>query len=108
MMNLGIKNITNEMGVEYFCILLSRMIESREKDAQARILLKGVLKLHMKNSTNDDQVELCRFILCDASNQEEAKVKTKRFYRFVLVVLDEGITMFPKSPRLHLLSAYLN
>ena len=89
----GIKLIKNENGVESFCIIVLELVESREQP-ESRIMLEGILKHHIKYSTKQADLDLCNVILADNLKDEETPAKSKRWYLFVLIIVNEGLEKF--------------
>lgn len=88
-------------------MLLLRLIENREKPGE-RIVLEGVLKLHIRSCNKSTDHCNCVEIAQDDGKSEDSTSQTRAWYLFLKYILKDSIDRFNKSSRLHLLSSYLH
>lgn len=103
---VNVKNLKKDEDVEIYFNIVRELIEMRDKDSY-RIKLEGMLKYYSKNSLKSENEKLCTELSMDLGRDEENSLKISKWYLLLRSILLDSIDKFNKSPRLHLLNAYL-
>ncbi|CAD8089671.1 unnamed protein product [Paramecium primaurelia] len=102
-----IKSFKKETDIEIYINHLMDLIENREI-LQSRIILEGVLKLHLKNCGKPSENCVCQQLVADNLKDEETPQKLKRWYQLIKSIISDALDRYPKCPRLHLLNSYIH
>lgn len=101
---LAIKDFKKDEDVEVYVLILIDLIENREIP-ESRIKLEGILKFHSKSCPKD--ACFCRQMLVDETKDEDTLILSRKWYQFVVSILEDSLEKFVKSSRLHLLHAHI-
>jgi PAS domain S-box-containing protein len=102
----NVKNLKKDEEVEIYFNIVRELIEMREKDSY-RIKLEGMLKYYSKNCTRPENEKLCNELSYNIGKEDDGGTKISKWYYLLQCILLDSIEKFAKSPRLHLLNAYL-
>ncbi|KAM3130308.1 hypothetical protein pb186bvf_017604 [Paramecium bursaria] len=104
-----IKSFKKETDIETYVNHLIDLIENREQPYQ-RIVLEGVLKIHIKNCQKNSNQDACPCLQIsqDQLKDEESPQKLKRWYCWIKSIISDALDRYPKCPRLHLLNSYVH
>jgi len=119
-MTKQIKNFKKENEAEYYFNVLLSLIETRELPYRS-VQLEGILKCHIRYCTKPSEMCLCRFFSASSNEEddevnnnslpslalEDTSLRTRRWFTFLLSLIDDVLDKFPRSPSLHLLHAFI-
>lgn len=106
MVKANLKKLKKAEDVETYFNIIRDLIEMRESDSH-RIKLEGMLKYHTKSCSRSNDDCPCTFLSMEMTREEDGSQKISKWYLLLRSILLEALEKFSKSPRLHLLNAYL-
>jgi len=104
-MRLKVKSLKAVVQIERHLHVVCEMIEEVHHP-QFRIELEGLLRYHSKSCRKATDQCICYTLASNIARMEDIQEEKKMWYQFLKSLLEESISMFPKSPRLHLQNAY--